>query len=185
MTRRSDSFVLWFLSAGFCVMCFHKGHGAPLQGVPVAFMHNAGSSISLRIMGAVPKPGVYQFPKGVTVRDVIKMTLLRPSAIQLEDPVHSRKMKTGDIVTVRLAANEHADISVGSMTARERMLLGIPLNPDLMDCADWDALPGIGPELAKSIIAERHKNGGFGTVEHLERVPGLGSKRIESIRRYF
>ncbi len=156
-----------------------------MQGVPVAFMHRPGSSVSLRITGAVPKPGVYQFPEGMTMGDVMKMTLPQSGVIQLEDPVHLRKMKTGDIVTVRLAVNEHAEISVGSMTARERMLLGIPLNPDLMDCADWDALPGIGPELAKSIIAERHKNGGFGNVEHLERVPGLGSKRIESIRRYF
>lgn len=185
MTRRSESFVLWLLSAGFCVMCFHKGHGAPLQGSSVAFMHRPGSSVSLRITGDVPKPGVYQFPKGVTVGDVIKMTLLRPGVIQLEDPLYLRQMKTGDIVTFRLTANEHAEIAVGDMNARERMLLGIPLNPDLMDCADWDALPGIGPELAKSIIDERQKNGEFGTVEHLKRVPGLGSKRVESIRRYF
>ena len=185
MTRRSESFALWLLSAGFCVICFHKGHGAPLQGVPVAFMHNAGSSISLRITGAVPKPGVYQFPEGVTLGDVIKMTLPGPEVTQLEGPVHLRKMETGDIVSVHPGADEHPEISTGSMNARERILLGIPLNPDLMDCSDWEALPGIGPELAKCIIAERHKNGEFGTVDHLERVPGLGSKRIDSIRCYF
>ena len=151
----------------------------------MAFMHTAGSYVSLRITGAVSKPGVYQFPKGVTMGDVIKMTLPGPEVIQLEGPVHLRKMETGDIVSVHPGADEHAGIVVGSMNARERMLLGIPLNPDLMNCSDWEALPGIGPELAKSIIAERHKNGEFGTVEHLERVPGLGLKRIESIRRYF
>lgn len=148
-------------------------------------MHRPGSSISLRIAGDVPKPGVYQFPKGATLGYVINMTLSRPAVSSWGDPLLFRKMETGDIVTFRPGANEHTGLTVGSMDARERMLLGIPLNPDLMDCEDWDALPGVGPELAKSIVDERHKNGEFGAVECLERVPGIGPKRVEALKRYF
>ncbi|HEX9024650.1 MAG TPA: helix-hairpin-helix domain-containing protein [Geobacteraceae bacterium] len=71
------------------------------------------------------------------------------------------------------------------MKAKERMVLGIPLDPDLMDLADWDSLPGIGPVLAKSIVDDRHNNGAFGSVEALRRVPGIGEKRLKELKKYF
>ncbi|WP_223911534.1 helix-hairpin-helix domain-containing protein [Geobacter sp. AOG1] len=97
----------------------------------------------------------------------------------------SRDITAGDVVTVLPGKDQHVEISLSKMSAREQMLLGIPLNPDLMDGADWEALPGIGPGLARDIVVDRHKNGEFCTIDRLERVPGIGSKRIEALRRYF
>lgn len=65
------------------------------------------------------------------------------------------------------------------------MLLGIPLVPDQMDFADWDALPGIGPELAKTIMDNRQENGDFGSFGALQRVPGIGEKKLKKLKRYF
>lgn len=50
-----------------------------------------------------------------------------------------------------------------------------------LNTADVEALcllPGIGPEKAKAIIAEREANGRFSSVEDAVRVPGIGEKTI-------
>lgn len=42
-------------------------------------------------------------------------------------------------------------------------------------------LPGIGPVLAKRIIAYRREHGPFGSVAELINVSGIGEKKLESI----
>jgi hypothetical protein len=56
-----------------------------------------------------------------------------------------------------------------------------PIDVDLADSAALDALPGIGPALARRIVEERDKCGPYGSLEGLERVRGIGaalSKRL-------
>ncbi|UFS72762.1 helix-hairpin-helix domain-containing protein [Geomonas sp. RF6] len=71
------------------------------------------------------------------------------------------------------------------MAAAERILFGIPLDPDDMAASDWEALPGIGPALAHRIVQDRHKNGAFRSLEGVSRVPGIGEGTLSKIRRYF
>lgn len=42
-------------------------------------------------------------------------------------------------------------------------------------------LPGIGPVLAKRIIAYRREHGPFGSVAELINISGIGEKKLESI----
>jgi competence protein ComEA len=39
---------------------------------------------------------------------------------------------------------------------------------------ELEALPGIGPALARRIVADRESQGPFATVAALDRVPGIG-----------
>jgi competence protein ComEA len=94
-------------------------------------------------------------------------------------------LRSGDIVTLALHGGEAPVLSTTSMGTKERMLLQIPLDPDLLGPADWTELPGIGPVLAGRIIADRHNNGAFGSLEGLLRVPGIGPGRLAAIRKYF
>ena len=113
------------------------------------------------------------------------MTLPRPAPAPADPATAARHLRSGDILTLALPAPQPAVLSLGSMAARERMLLRIPLAPDLMDAGDWDCLPGIGPVLAARIVADRHKNGAFGSPEALGRVPGVGPGKLRAIRKYF
>lgn len=43
-------------------------------------------------------------------------------------------------------------------------------------------LPGVGPEIAKRIIRERQRQGGFRNIEELKAVKGIGDKKLQMIR---
>ena len=50
--------------------------------------------------------------------------------------------------------------------------------------AEFETLPGIGPELARRIVAFREKHGPFRRVEDLLAIKGIGRKKWKAIRPY-
>jgi len=48
--------------------------------------------------------------------------------------------------------------------------------------AELEALPGIGPSLAGSIVTERERRGGFRSVNELRDVRGIGEKRFADLK---
>jgi competence protein ComEA len=59
------------------------------------------------------------------------------------------------------------------------LLLLINLNPASIQ--ELETLPGIGPALAKRIIAFREKRHGFKRVEELLAIPGISEKKWKAI----
>jgi competence ComEA-like helix-hairpin-helix protein len=57
-----------------------------------------------------------------------------------------------------------------------------PLNLNTATTSELDALPGIGPARARSIIEFRERHGSFSTVDDLGGVPGLGSAAVAKLR---
>jgi len=47
---------------------------------------------------------------------------------------------------------------------------------------ELEALKGIGPVKAKSIVDYRTRNGSFKSVDELDRVPGFGKKTVDKLR---
>jgi competence ComEA-like helix-hairpin-helix protein len=47
---------------------------------------------------------------------------------------------------------------------------------------ELEALPGIGPRLARAIVDERAKNGRFRTLQDLSRVRGIGPAVLERLK---
>jgi competence protein ComEA len=58
---------------------------------------------------------------------------------------------------------------------------GAPLDLNSATPAQLDQLPGIGPSLAAAIVAERTKRGGFGSVNDLRSVRGIGDGRFADL----
>lgn len=48
--------------------------------------------------------------------------------------------------------------------------------------AQLEGVSGIGPSKAKAILDYRSKNGGFKTVDELDKVPGFGKATLDRIR---
>jgi competence protein ComEA len=45
-----------------------------------------------------------------------------------------------------------------------------------------DEIDGIGPTLAERIVEYRTENGGFGSIDELQDVEGIGEMRLETLR---
>ncbi len=50
--------------------------------------------------------------------------------------------------------------------------------------AELALLPGIGPTLAERIIRSRQQEGPFSSPEQLQRVTGIGPKKVEQVASY-
>ena len=101
--RRSERFVLWLLAASLCLMYVYKGHGASRQRESVAFVHRSSGGVIVRLVGDVPKPGVYRFPDGASVADVINVTVpqeSRKTAYLSVDGGKAFKLFSGDTVEI-------------------------------------------------------------------------------------
>lgn len=185
MMERSWRFIIFLAAAVLAATLFPKGHPPSHHDGSVAFVPWTSSRVAVRLGGKVSAPGVYTFPDGVTVADVIILTGAFPVARMGDKPLFTTRVTSGDIVMVAGENPQHPEISVKTMKAGERILLGIPLDPDQMDRADWEDLPGIGPKLAKNIVQDRQIYGYFRTAEALRRVPGMGEKKFNTIKKYF
>ena len=69
----------------------------------------------------------------------------------------------------------------GDWPAALRRVLELPLALNRASAADLEALSGIGPERAAAIVAERARNGPFGSPLELARVRGIGSATAERL----
>jgi competence protein ComEA len=59
---------------------------------------------------------------------------------------------------------------------------GQPVNLNTATLEQLDTLSGIGPTTAQKILDFREEKGGFGSVEELGEIPGIGEKRLASLR---
>jgi competence ComEA-like helix-hairpin-helix protein len=66
--------------------------------------------------------------------------------------------------------------------SREFAAVTVDLNDGTL--AELEHLPGIGPVLARRIVAHRTSHGAFRHIEDLALVPGIGEKRLEQLRPF-
>ncbi len=73
--------------------------------------------------------------------------------------------------------------SIRAEEERRRRPLGKGERIDLnsADEVELDRLPGVGPALAKAILAQRQREGPYWNLGDLERVPGLGSSTVRRL----
>lgn len=65
---------------------------------------------------------------------------------------------------------------------------GVAKGPQFIDLnrasvEDFEQLPGVGPVLARRVVAYRESRGRFDAVEELRGVKGIGQKKLERLRR--
>ena len=187
MKERRQRLVLWTGAFTLTLLLFiPKGHETPPGGAPsVAFLHGKSGTVTVRIAGDVPHPGIYRLDAPGTVEELIRQTA--PSLVQIRtgDRLLATPLADGDVVTVTMNRENGATLARTTMPARERLVLGIPLNPAHMTAADWEALPGIGPALTERIMTYGRQSGGIHTLDDLRRVDGIGDQTIEKLRPLF
>lgn len=185
MMERSRRLILFIAAAILSAAIFLKGHAPFRRNGDVAFLPFTSSGVTIRLKGNAKTSGVYILPEGVTVGDVIILTATVPGVASQTSPLLDTRLRPGDVLEVAGGNPQRAEISLKKMKAGERVLLGIPLHPDRMDIDDWVSLPGIGAKMARIIVDDRQNNGDFCSVDTLRRVPGMGEKKMDMIRKFF
>src|ERR687897_335347 len=59
---------------------------------------------------------------------------------------------------------------------------GQPLNLNTATLEQLDTLSGVGPATAQKILDARAERGGFGSIEELGEIPGIGDARLATLR---
>lgn len=68
----------------------------------------------------------------------------------------------------------------------DRTVLAQPskVNINSASVQELEMLPGVGPQIARRIFTYRNHNGHFRSPEDLEKIKGIGKKKLETMREY-
>jgi len=77
---------------------------------------------------------------------------------------------------------EHAKHKKEKKPKKKTPAFPLPINTASNE--DLCFIKGVGPALAQKIIDYREKNGNFHTAKDLEKVPGIGAKKRQSMEEF-
>jgi competence protein ComEA len=169
--------LLWFVVQG-------RPSSVQRQGPPAFFVEKV-DGVRVALWNGSAPPVVRQFNDGTPLSSAIYLTIGEAPTDGEHGSEPSTPLRDGEALELRPSDAQGVEVRRFWMPARWRMALGIPLHPDRMDERDWQALPGIGPKLAAAIELDRQNNGDFAELHRLQRVRGIGPKRLQEWKKYF
>ncbi len=149
---------------------------------------NGAQLLTVHVAGAVKSPGIVRVPAGARVFDAIaaaggadpaaELNSLNLAAV-VQDAAKIHVPRTGEEAPSQLAGPVGGTPTPGSTGARNSA--GGKVNINTATAEELDALPKVGPVLAKRIVEWREQHGPFASVEDLDAVDGVGPKMMESL----
>jgi competence protein ComEA len=142
-----------------------------------------GRRLVIHVAGAVRQPGVYKLAAGARVDDAVQRAGGATRRADLGGLNLAAELEDGRQVLVperARAAGGGAAAPAGAEAPAPAP--GQPLNINTATLEQLDTLSGIGPLTAQKILDYREEQGGFGSVEELGEIPGIGDKRLASLR---
>ncbi|MFA4903140.1 MAG: helix-hairpin-helix domain-containing protein [Desulfobaccales bacterium] len=130
----------------------------------------------VEVTGPVEHPGVYFFPAPPSLGDVWQRAGAAGTA-----PDKDKKIASGSRVEVGPSGGYRLTVMPGT----QLLTLGLPIDLNRASAEDLEAVPGIGPALARRIVEYRNTHGPFKQVDELhEKVLGIGQKKAEILKRH-
>jgi len=167
----------------FAVVYAGRGDGVaasprPAPSLEVAGADEGGGALVVHVAGAVRRPGVYRLRAGARVADAVERAGGTRRRADLGAVNLAAELQDGRQVLVPLRAKG----GVAAANAAGATAPGVPLDLNTATVEQLDELDGIGPATAQQIVAYREEHGGFGSVEELDQVPGIGETRLAALR---
>ena len=129
----------------------------------------------IEVRGDIPYPGIRVFSACPSLQEVWKTAGGRGTL-----PNGSQVLTSGSKILI----SEDGGVILERMAGPEVLTLGLAIDLNKATAADLEAIPGIGPVLAKRIIEFREEQGPFQHVEDLLAVKGLGPGKLKKIGPY-
>lgn len=156
------------------------GDGAAPVAIDGAARAGSGADreagVYVDVAGEVRRPGLYRIRAGARVAEALERAG-GPTRRAVVAAVNlAARVQDGQQVLVPRAAASAAPTGAGSAGGGS-VSLGAATVEQL------DQIDGIGPTLARRIVAERTKRGGLRSVDDLRDVEGIGEKRLARLKQ--
>jgi len=157
---------------------FSSGPSAQPPGIPCA------DPIFVEAAGDVPHPGVYAF----CAPPVKASALAARAGVKSHDraawfPADAH-LDSGARVVFSGSSEEEKTYRIEEMAPFYLFTLGMPIPVNRSSLEGLTALPGIGPGLARAMVAYREQADGFDRPEDILRVQGIGNRTLERLKPY-
>jgi competence protein ComEA len=174
--------VLILLAAWYLARPRPTASAAAPPAAAISVQDEGGGRVTVDVAGAVRKPGVYRLAGGARVEDALQRAGGATHRADLSQVNRAAKLEDGRQVLVPVRAPAAAVSAPAGATGAAAPAPPINLNTATLE--QLDTLDGVGPATARKILDYRQAHGGFGSVDELDQVPGIGEKRLAALREH-
>jgi competence protein ComEA len=188
--------VVWLVAAalGVFAMMRSTGSGGEERSAPVRVDRSPAmpaedpsggaerAGLYVHVAGAVRRPGLVRVPVGARVAEAVLRAGGPGRKADLTGVNLAAQVEDGQQVVVPVAGA--VPVAAPGETGATPPAGSAGVKPSLGSATaeQLDEIDGIGPTLAERIVEYRTENGGFGSLDELQDVDGIGEKRLESLR---
>ena len=135
------------------------------------------------VTGAVRHPGVYRLPGWARLDLALRRAGGATRGADLQAVNLAAKVSDGQQVIVPRRAAGVAGEAGGAAAGDAAAGAGTgPVSLNTATLEQLDTLDGIGPTTAQKILDWRKQHGGFGSVDDLKQISGIGPKRFDALK---
>lgn len=154
-----------------------------------------GNLIKVYVSGAVVRPGLYDLPSGSRADDAVtaaggmtqeadvtrvNLALKLKDGVQVNVPYQKKKYEKQYRDSFNKSyANKKSSLLYNDVSKQTGHVGTVNINT--ASAKELEALPGIGPSMAKRIISYRNSHS-FNQIEDLLKVQGIGKAKLEMLR---
>jgi len=159
--------LIGLLAAGIIWLAASKPRGESVSLLPTT----TPGTITVYVSGAVAAPGVYRLPEDSRVEAAVQ------AAGGFAPGAEEESINLAAFLTDGQQVDVPGLVDIGHVNAGR-------VNINTASTSELDALPGIGPTTAQSIIDYRLQHGKFQAVQDIQNVPGIGPATYDRIKDY-
>ncbi len=136
--------------------------------------------VFVQIEGEIRHPGVYPFCHTPYLRELIR----KGGGLREGNPLpEDQPLSPNGRISVTMEGGE-LRIRQYEIPSFSKITLGIPISVNTESEEGLTALPGIGKSIAKAIVEERARRGGFKSLDEIMVIPGIGPKFYAKMKPY-
>ena len=172
-----------FVLAGVLVFVSRAPEGEPIILEPAP----TKAPLAVHVIGAVPRPGLYEFAEGARVQDAIDAAGGLLASANVDSLNLAELLEDGQQLNIPYQEGA-APTEVSDTVVLPSSTQGPTPDPDVVlvnintaTLEELDTLPGVGPTTAQKIIDYR-TNTPFSTIEDLMKVSGIGPSIFENLK---